>query len=226
MTALSYFVKMGETRSPELLQVAKEIWGYLLGNGIAVTPEYLPSILNIQADWQSRNHRDLSDWKLNTKIFYQIVKIIGIPQIDLFASWLNHQLPKYMSWHPGLGSCAVDSLQHSWRILYACAFPPYCLIGKVLAKVSKDQSLLLIVTPTWQTQPWYAALLAMSVQHYSVLRGKSTLCRKATSYNWWHGKFQESFERWGSIKTRCHAYHKFQKVRVNTKLPIGLAKVG
>ena len=77
---------MGETRSPELLQVAKEIWGYLLGNGIAVTAEYLPSILNIQADWQSRNHRDLSDWKLNTKIFYLIVKIIGIPQIDLFAS--------------------------------------------------------------------------------------------------------------------------------------------
>ena len=86
MTALSYLVKMGETRSPELLQVAKEIWGYLLGNGIAVTAEYLPSILNIQADWQSRNHRDLSDWKLNTKIFYLIVKIIGIPQIDLFAS--------------------------------------------------------------------------------------------------------------------------------------------
>ena len=72
-----------------------------------------------------------------------------------------------MSWHLGLGSCAVDSLQHSWRILYACAFPPFCLIGKVLAKVRKDQSLLLIVTPTWQTQPWYAALLAMSVQHYS-----------------------------------------------------------
>ena len=86
MTALSYLVKMGGTRSPELLQVAKEIWTYLLANGIAVTAEYLPSSLNIQADWQSRNHRDSSDWKLNPKIFSQIVKIRGIPQIDLFAS--------------------------------------------------------------------------------------------------------------------------------------------
>ena len=195
MTALSYLVKMGGTRSPELLQVAKEIWDYLLANGIAVTAEYLPSSLNIQADWQSRNHRDSSNWKLNPKIFSQIVKIRGIPQIDLFASRLNNQLPKYMSWHPDPGSCAVDSLQHSWRNLYEYVFPPFCLIGKVLAKVRKDQSLLLIVTPTWQTQPWYAALLAMSVQHYSVLRSKSTLCRKATSYNWWHGKFQESFGR-------------------------------
>ena len=61
---------MGGTRSPELLQVAKEIWDYLLANGIAVTAEYLPSSLNIQADWQSRNHRDSSDWKLNPKIFF------------------------------------------------------------------------------------------------------------------------------------------------------------
>ena len=113
MTALSYLAKMGGTRSPELLQVAKEIWDYLLANGIAVTAEYLPSSLNIQADWQSRNHRDSSDWKLNPKIFSQIVKIRGIPQIDLFASRLNHRLPKYMSWHPDPGSCAVDSLQHS-----------------------------------------------------------------------------------------------------------------
>ena len=118
LTALSYLVKIGENRSPELLQVANEIWEYLLANGIAVTAEYLPSTLNIQADWQSRNHKDSGDWKLNPKIFSQILKIRGISQIDLLASRLNHQLPKYMSWHPDPGSGAVDSLQYSWRNLY------------------------------------------------------------------------------------------------------------
>ena len=175
MTALSYLVKMGGTRSPELLQVAKEIWDYLLANGIAVTAEYLPSSLNIQADWQSRNHKDSSDWKLNPKIFSQIVKIRGIPQIDLFASQLNHQLPKYMSWHPDPGSCAVDSLQHSWRNLYGYAFPPFCLVGKVLAKARKDQSLLLIITLAWQTQPWYAAVHSILVQHPIILPNLTTL---------------------------------------------------
>ena len=158
MTALSYLVKMGGTRSPELLKVAKEIWDCLLANGIVVTAEYLPSSLNIQADWQSRNHRESSDWKLNPKIFSQIVKIRGIPQIDLFATRLNHPLPKYMSWHPDPSSCAVDSLQHSWKNLYGYAFPPFFLIGKVLGKVRKEQSLLLIVTPAWQTQQWYTSI--------------------------------------------------------------------
>ena len=55
------------------------------------------------------------------------------------------------------------------------AFPPFCLIGKVLAKVRKDQSLLFIVTPAWQTQPWYAALLAMSVQHPIIRPNLTTL---------------------------------------------------
>ena len=69
MTAPSYLVEMGGTRSEELLQVVKEIWDYLLANRIAVTAEYLPSSLNIQADRQYRNHRDSSDWKLNPKKF-------------------------------------------------------------------------------------------------------------------------------------------------------------
>ena len=75
---------------------------------------------------------------IEPKIFSQIVKIRGIPQIDSFASRLNHQLPKYMSWYPDPGSCAVGSLQHSWRDLYGYAFPPFCLIGKVLAKITND----------------------------------------------------------------------------------------
>ena len=139
--------------------------GPSVSQSISVTAEYLPNSLNIQADWQSRNHRDSSDWKLNPKIFPQIVKNKGMPQIDLFASQLKHQLLIYMSWHPDPGSCVVDSLQQSWRNLCRYAFPPFCLIGKVLAKVEKDQSLLIITTPAWQAQPWYAALLAKSLQH-------------------------------------------------------------
>ena len=46
----SYLVKMGETRSQELLQGAKEIWDYLLANQITVTAENIPKCLNIQAD--------------------------------------------------------------------------------------------------------------------------------------------------------------------------------
>lgn len=74
-----------------------------------------------------------TDWKLEPKFFLQTLKIRGPPQIDLFVSPLNHQLPKNSPQQPGLGICAVDFLQHSWRELCGYAFPPFCLIKKVLA---------------------------------------------------------------------------------------------
>ena len=91
-----------------MLQVANEILDHLPANQIAIKTEYLPSSLNIQADWQSRNLRDSNDWKLNHKTLSQIVTIIVIPQTALlFALRLNHQLLKYLFWHLDSGSCAV-----------------------------------------------------------------------------------------------------------------------
>ena len=211
MTALSYFVKMGGTCSQELLQVTKEISDYLLANRIAVTTEYLPSSLN--GNLEITKSQTIGIWI--SKYFFQILKVKRISQIDLFASRMNHQLPKYMPWYPDWDSCAVDFLQHSWRNLYGYVFPPFGLIGRVLVKVRKDQSLLLIITPPWQTHPWYTAVVAMSVHipwfyliwaHCcKVLRGKSTLFRKVTKCSWWHGRFQEILGRRG---TCCHTYTK------------------
>lgn len=43
--------------------------------------------------------------------------------------------------------------------------PPFGLINQVLSKVYQEQvEQLLLVTPAWQTQQWYAQLLNMSVQ--------------------------------------------------------------
>ena len=53
--------------------------GLTISQSNSSSVEYLPCSLNIQADWQSRNHRDSSTWKLNLKIFSKIVKIRGIP---------------------------------------------------------------------------------------------------------------------------------------------------
>ena len=53
--ALLYLLKMGGTQSLELLKISDSIWHYLLSHGIIITAEYLPSKLNVQADWESRN---------------------------------------------------------------------------------------------------------------------------------------------------------------------------
>ena len=47
--ALSYLLKMGGTKN-EHIRLIKEIWHYLLNHNMAITAEYLPSVLNIVAD--------------------------------------------------------------------------------------------------------------------------------------------------------------------------------
>jgi len=65
--------------------------------GITLTAEYIPSALNKEADFQSRNAKDWSDWKLNPRVFQKIQNVWGYQEIDLFASRTAHQLDKYYS---------------------------------------------------------------------------------------------------------------------------------
>ena len=80
---------MGGTHNTEPLNVSKSIWSYLLSKQIAMSAEYLPSALNVHADWESRNAKDNSEWKLDVTVFQETVTHIGQPTLDLFVS-LTH----------------------------------------------------------------------------------------------------------------------------------------
>ena len=49
--------------------------------------------------------------------------------------------------------------------MFAFAFPPFSLIAWVINKVlQKSVETMILVTPTWQTQPWYTPLLRRFIQ--------------------------------------------------------------
>ena len=164
-TALKYLLKMGGTKSAQMVDISKEIWEYLLSNGITITGEYLPSPLNVEADWESRNVQDNSEWKLSPKVFQRICQMREVPVIDLFASRLSNQVKNYMAWKLDPFSIATDALQQNWsvhRCLYA--FPPFSLILRILRKVDQEKvEKLILVTPDWQTQVWYPRVMEMSI---------------------------------------------------------------
>ena len=56
--------------------------------------------------------------------FKIICKKFGTPLVDLFASRLCHQLPRYMSWRPDPQSIATDALHQDWKNQLCYAFPP------------------------------------------------------------------------------------------------------
>ena len=172
---------MGGTKSPILTSIAKDLWEYCLGKKITLTAEHLPGILNQTADWESRNVSDIStnSWRLNPKIFAQINLQWGPLEIDLFADRLNAQLEKYMSWKPDPTAVGTDALLANWGGMKAYAFPPFCLIQRCIAKVLKEKGELVIVTPAWQTQPYYPMLLNMSIANPILLPPQTNLLLSA-----------------------------------------------
>ena len=165
-TALAYLIKMGGTKNIEMITISKRIWTYLLSKGITLTAEWIPSSENHIADWESRNTQDSSEWKLCPRIFQCLSQRLGKTTVDLFASRTSHQLPQYVSWKPDPHCLFTDAFQKIWENCIPYAFPPFCLISRVLKKVNTDKvQKMILITPLWTTQTWYPLVLSMSTQN-------------------------------------------------------------
>ena len=92
-----YLFKLGGTKNEHMIRLSKEMWHYLLNRNMAITAEYLPSVLNTVADRESRKKPDPSEWLLHPKVFQAVSRLLGSPTIDLFAFCLCHQLPQYIA---------------------------------------------------------------------------------------------------------------------------------
>ena len=64
--------------------------------------------------------------------------IFGHCSIYLFASRLNNQLKRYVSWRPDPFSVATDAFLISWKEEQGYAFPPFALLGKCLQKIRQE----------------------------------------------------------------------------------------
>ena len=59
--------------------------------------------------------------------------------MDLFASRLTHQLPRFFSWKPGPAAEATDALMQNWEQIFRYANPPWCLTLTVLTKIHQRE---------------------------------------------------------------------------------------
>ena len=101
--------------------------------------------------------------------FKHIVSILCKPDIDLFASRINHQLWNHISWRPDPGAKAVDAFSVNWSLTYSYYFPPFSIILKVLQKIQKDKVQAIVVVPYWTTHNWFLVLLGMLVDHSLIM---------------------------------------------------------
>ncbi|XP_065174623.1 uncharacterized protein LOC135804633 [Sycon ciliatum] len=167
-TAVSYINRLGGTHSRLLSQIACDLWRWAVQHDIRLQAEYVPSEEN-PADHPSRGSLSESgDWRLDPALFRRIQRAAPWTLVlDLFASRLNTQLPAFYAWRPDPEALALDAFSQNWSLPHqdaVYAFPPFCLLDRVLHRVASLHTCrMILVAPVWDTQPWYATLLQLLV---------------------------------------------------------------
>lgn len=154
-TAIAYINKMGGVQFTHLNELARDIWQWCEARNIYIFASYIRSADNIVADRASRQLSIDTEWALAEYAYKSIIDTFGVPNFDLFASIQNHKCERYASWKLDPQAEVIDAFTFKWTNIKFYAFPPFCLITKVIHKIITDRAEGIIVVPYWPSQPWY-----------------------------------------------------------------------
>ena len=100
-TGVSVINHMGTSHSDECNKLCKTIWKWCIKRHIWISAAHLPGSLNTIADTESRSKSSNLEWMINPSILQEVLRQLSfIPEVDLFASWINKQFPTYVSYRP------------------------------------------------------------------------------------------------------------------------------
>jgi hypothetical protein len=162
LTTMAYINHQGG-RDSALTELVRPLWDWALQTRTTIFATYIPGKVNDRADRLSRRKRDRTDWMLNKALFGRLSRQLGPFTLDLFATRLNAQVPRYVSRFPDPGATSVDAFRQDLRKERAYANPPFNLITRLLALVKRQRASLTVVLPAWEAQPWWPMLAEMLV---------------------------------------------------------------
>ena len=170
-SVVSYIRKQGGTVSVPLYLLTREVLILARDAQITLLAKHIPGERNALADLLSRMDKIVhTEWTLLHSVFEALCMAWDTPNLDLFATRLNNRLPVFVSPMADPLAVDVDAMSMSWRGMYAYAFPPFVMLGRVLEKVFKDHPCeMILVAPKWPNQSWYARLLELLVDSPLVL---------------------------------------------------------
>lgn len=167
-TAVSYIKKFGGIRSDVCNKLAKQIWLWAMSKQIWLSATHIPGAEN-DADYESRHYTDNVEWMLDRTVAENVMILWDKPEIDMFASRMNKQLDRYVSWRADPEAEFVDAFAMSWENIYFYAFPPFSLISRLMTKLREDHSECILIAPIWLTQTWFLTVMEHLVQDPYIL---------------------------------------------------------
>ena len=142
----TYVNKQRGTVSRSLCSLASRLLRWTESLDVHLDTRYLPGQSNVLADLLS--HRDQV---IGTEVARDFLRRWGSPSIDLIATSLNAKLPLCCSLVPDPQAVFEDAFRHPCNNLHLYAFPPFPLVGRVVARVRETCNLSM--TPAVPLQP-------------------------------------------------------------------------
>ena len=166
-TAKVYLCNQVGTVSPFLSRLACQILNLTDKHGITLLPAYIPTHLNVEADFLSQD-RLFPKWHLLPQVAQAAFHLWGLPEVDLLASSHSIQCQHYFTLETPLPLWAsgLNAFNHPWNFQVSYVFPPPALVPLVLSKllaehVNGQLRHLLLVAPCWMEAPWLPTVLNM-----------------------------------------------------------------
>ena len=157
-TVVAYVNKQGGTVSRSLCLLTSRLLRWTESFDVHLDARYLPGESNVLAVVGT-------EWSLHPQVARALLCAWGNPSIDLFATCLNAKLPLYCSLVPDPQAVFEDAFRHPWVDLDLYAFPPFALVGRVIARVQQSSRVAMtLVAPLWPKKEWFADLLLLLTQ--------------------------------------------------------------
>ncbi len=123
MAVVSHINRQGGSRSHTLDRLARHLLLWSQDKFLSLRAVHVPGVLNLAADFLSRQKLRSGEWMLNRQTVSQIWDLFGKAEVDLFSSQESSQCPLWfsLSFTTTLG---IDALAHPWPNVILYAFPP------------------------------------------------------------------------------------------------------
>ena len=165
-TVVAYVNEQGGTVSRSLCLLASQLLRWAESLNVHLEARYLPGQSNVLADLLSRWDQVIgTEWSLHPRVERDLLRRWGSPSIDLITTNFNAKLPLYCSLVPDPQAVFEDAFRHPWGNLDLYAFPPFPLVGRVVARVRETPNLSITLgAPLWPEKEWFEDLLLLLTQ--------------------------------------------------------------
>jgi hypothetical protein len=155
-------------RMKHLAEIVRVIHLEVIEMGSSLHAIYIASKENDVANAISRT-KEYHNWEVLESDFQKLEKKWRLHTIDRFANHRNSKLGRFNSRFINLNSEGIDALVQNWSNKNNYVVPPIPLIPVVSMKIKemvmkRIQTMVTIVVPKWQGQPWFQLLKEMVVE--------------------------------------------------------------